>query len=69
LKNPLLQFSTSASYSPGPYSLFLVGAVMFSLCLYIKRSSFHCIAVITKRIHDFININAFPICSLGRVMD
>jgi len=33
-ENPLLQFSTFASYSPWPYSTPLVDAVMF-LCVYV----------------------------------
>src|SRR6218665_1366638 len=53
-ENPLLQFSTSASYSPRPYSQSLVGAVMFSLCLYNKSTYFHCTAVITKYTHDIV---------------
>jgi len=30
----------------------LVGTVMLSLCLCIKRTYFHCTAVITKHTHD-----------------
>ena len=67
-----VQFSTSASYSTRPYSPSLVGAVVFSLWLCLKRSFFHCTEVITKRTHDLTYsdiIVKFPLRDLCEVMD